>query len=482
MSTIKVTPEQLHHVSNQVDQARQQLEHIQDNLSRQIMFLQAVWLGVTQERFYSDFAQSRPVLQKALESMVYTSKELTEIATRFEQADAEKGILGGVIGAVGAATMVKSSGSDAGSEDKGYRMAQVNVFGRLVQMPVNEDGVTDQAALQAYQKDQGHLDFNRMQAVGTEEPGEDIFALQIEAYENRIHPFTGEPVNDRYAQMMVTSLKFSQILMAFQMVRGSMPGRKGPFRLPSSHPAVVKMKKSLEDAKARSSKTEGKVDGAKIPIVQVESDIRKIITGNNVQDIRKHAKKVTVYDDYSDVTTHDNKTVRIKKEDMPNSSFTKLDDLILFEDSISDYGLKSYDRIRSMKFDDVSDVSKNTGLPVSDITELKKHLFLEKHEIPKAGGILIKKEHFSPDDEIAYAWQLAQKKELTQSQKEWFKQLSDHELTEAKLMREGIPYRRIESWSDERKTYTDQPPNDGAHKKAPIQPEYGTFEGFDPFK
>ncbi|MEK3826109.1 MULTISPECIES: WXG100 family type VII secretion target [Paenibacillus] len=249
MSTIKVTPEQLHHVSNQVDQARQQLEHIQDNLSRQIMFLQAVWLGVTQERFYGDFARSRPVLQKALESMLYTSKELTNIATRFEQTDAEKGSLGGVIGAVGAAAMMKSSGNDAGSEDKGYRMAQVNVFGKLVHMPVNEDGVTDQAALQAYQKDQGHLDFNRMQAVGTEEPGEDIFALQIEAFENRIHPFTGEPVNDRYAQMMVTSLKFSQVLMAFQMVRGSMPGRKGPFRLPSSHPAVAKLKKNLEDVK-----------------------------------------------------------------------------------------------------------------------------------------------------------------------------------------------------------------------------------------
>ncbi|WP_434750399.1 WXG100 family type VII secretion target [Paenibacillus amylolyticus] len=79
MSTIKVTPEQLHHVSNQVDQARQQLEHIQDNLSRQIMFLQAMWMGVTQERFYDDFARSRPVLRKALESMVYTSKELKDI-------------------------------------------------------------------------------------------------------------------------------------------------------------------------------------------------------------------------------------------------------------------------------------------------------------------------------------------------------------------------------------------------------------------
>ena len=254
MSTIKVTPEQLHHVSNQVNQARQQLEHIQDNLSRQIMFLQAVWLGVTQERFYGDFARSRPVLQKALESMLYTSKELTDIATRFEQADAEKGSLGGVIGAVGAAAMMKSSGNDAGSEDKGYRMAQVNVFGRLVQMPVNEDGVTDQAALQAYQKDQGHLDFNRMQAGHAEDPGEDLNALQIEAFENGIHPFTGEPVNDRYAQMMVTSLKFSQIFMAFQMVRGSMPGRKGPFRLPSSHPAVVKMKKNLEKVEQKASK------------------------------------------------------------------------------------------------------------------------------------------------------------------------------------------------------------------------------------
>ncbi|WP_440110675.1 WXG100 family type VII secretion target [Paenibacillus sp. QZ-Y1] len=52
MSTIKVTPEQLHHVSNQVDQARQQLEHIREDLTRQIMFLQQMWLGVTQERFY----------------------------------------------------------------------------------------------------------------------------------------------------------------------------------------------------------------------------------------------------------------------------------------------------------------------------------------------------------------------------------------------------------------------------------------------
>ncbi|MBY0204563.1 WXG100 family type VII secretion target [Paenibacillus cucumis Kampfer et al. 2016] len=269
MSTIKVTPEQLHHVSSQVDQARQQLEHIQDHLSRQIMFLQAMWMGVTQERFYDDFARSRPVLQKALESMVYTSKELKDIAIRFENADAEKGSLGGVIGAAGAVAMMKSAASDAGSEDKGYRMAQVNIYGRLMWMPVNENGVPDQASLKAYEKDQGHLDINRMQAGHAEEPGEDIHALQIKAFENRIHPFTGEPVSDKYAQMMLTSLKFSQIFMAFQMVRGSMPGRKGPFRLPASDPAVTKIKKNLEAAEAKkTSNIKGTGDVRTVQIIE----------------------------------------------------------------------------------------------------------------------------------------------------------------------------------------------------------------------
>ncbi|MFC9710128.1 WXG100 family type VII secretion target [Paenibacillus sp. NPDC056933] len=251
MSTIKVTPEQLHHVSNQVDQARQQLEHIRSELTRQIMFVQMMWMGATQERFYYEFEQSRPILDKALESMVGISKELKEIATRFENVDAEKVSLGSAVGAVGAGAMMKTLGNDAGTEDKGYRMAQVNVYGKLMWMPVNENGVTDQAALQAYKKDQGHLDINRMQATDAEAPGEDIYAMQIKAFENGIHPFTGEPVSDKYAQIMLTSLKFSQLFMAFQMVRGSMPGGKGPFRVPSSHPAVAKIKKNLESAEAR---------------------------------------------------------------------------------------------------------------------------------------------------------------------------------------------------------------------------------------
>lgn len=140
MNTIKVTPEQLHHVSNQVDQARQQLEYIQEDLSRQIMFLQHIWLGVTQERFYYEFEQSRPILDKALESMVGISKELKDIAVRFENADAQKVSPGNAVGTAGAVAMMETSRYYAGPEDKGYRMAQVNVFGKWMSMPVNENG------------------------------------------------------------------------------------------------------------------------------------------------------------------------------------------------------------------------------------------------------------------------------------------------------------------------------------------------------
>ncbi|WP_339235596.1 WXG100 family type VII secretion target [Paenibacillus sp. FSL R5-0517] len=283
MSTIKVTPEQLHNVSNQVDQARHQLEHIREDLSRQIMFLQQMWLGVTQERFYYEFEQSRPVLQKALESMVGISKELKDIAMRFENADAQKVSLGNAVGAV---AMMVISRYYAGSDDKGYGMAQVNVFGKWMSMPVNENGVTDQSALQAYERAQGHLDFNRMQAVTVEPLGEDIYAMQIKAFENGIHPFTGEPVSDKYAQMMLTSLKFSQLFMAFQMVRGSMPGGKGPFRLPSSHPAVAKIKKNLEAAEARKG---SKIKGT--------GDVSGVKSAKEVEIINKRGESLGEFDE-----------------------------------------------------------------------------------------------------------------------------------------------------------------------------------------
>ncbi|MHA7578856.1 WXG100 family type VII secretion target [Paenibacillus vandeheii] len=290
MSTIKVTPEQLHHVSNQVDQARQQLEHIRGDLTRQLMFIQMMWMGATQERFYYEFEQSRPILDKALESMMNTSKELKDIATRFQDADVQKGSLGGAFGAVGAAAMMTKSSGDSNSGDKGYRMAQVNMFGKWVWMPVNENGDADQAALQAYQRDQENLDFNRMQAVNVEPPGEDIFTLQVKAFQNGIHPYTGESVSDSYAQTMVTSLKFAQVFMTIQMVRGSFPGRSGPFRTSSSGLAA-KIKNNIKKAEPSTikiEKSEGKTaEGTpNAPIVEdlSRAQQRNLTTLDNIID------------------------------------------------------------------------------------------------------------------------------------------------------------------------------------------------------
>ncbi|WP_315794629.1 WXG100 family type VII secretion target [Paenibacillus sp. BIC5C1] len=90
MSTIKVTPEELLHVYKQIEQGRQQLEGIRNDLTARIGFIQSRWVGATQERFFYDFQQSRSVLDRALESMVKSSQDLRAIDERFQQATRNK--------------------------------------------------------------------------------------------------------------------------------------------------------------------------------------------------------------------------------------------------------------------------------------------------------------------------------------------------------------------------------------------------------
>lgn len=420
MSTIKVTPEQLHHVSNQVDQARQQMEGIRSDLTRQIMFIQAMWMGATQERFYYEFERTKPILEKALESMVNTSKNLKDIAARFQEADAGQVSLAGATGAVGAMAMTTRLTGNGNLEDKGYRMAFNSAFG--IWLPVNEKGVTDQAALQAYEKYNGNLDVKGMQGpMNMDPPGEDIFALQIKAFENGIHPFTGEPVSDKYAQTMVASLKLSQIFMAVSMVKGSMPGSKGPFRLPSSNPAVAKIKQHIEAVRDKSGNNRGD------SIERTKNS--QGFTGSGMRDYDKAAEA-------------------------------------------------EYESIRQLKMKDVEDVAANTGLSTDEIRTMKKHLFFGKHQVPQPGGTEYKMERFIADDEIAYAWKTAQKGELTIEQKAWFKQLAEHELAERKFMSQGQKYRTLESWNHEKGTYEGFPP--GAHENAPKQPNTA-FPGYEEY-
>ena len=135
-----------------------------------------------------------------------------------------------------------------------------------------------------------------------------------------------------------------------------------------------------------------------------------------------------------------------------------------------------YIEIRKLGLDDIPIISKNTGLSEDDLIKLKEHIFLKTHYLSVKGEPL-KELYFQADSEIAYAWQKAMKGELTFSEKQWFKQLLDHELTESALMENGMPLRDPSTYS--RKGFL-RDPIKNAHDKANLTaPQPSEFPGHD---
>lgn len=102
---------------------------------------------------------------------------------------------------------------------------------------------------------------------------------------------------------------------------------------------------------------------------------------------------------------------------------------------------QKYDAIRSLRMADVENVATNTGLTVSEVTTMKKHLFFGKHQrfAPEVGGVVRKR--FDANDDIAEAWLRAQNGPLDVRQQQWFRQLRDHELGERALMGQGFHFK-----------------------------------------
>ena len=142
---------------------------------------------------------------------------------------------------------------------------------------------------------------------------------------------------------------------------------------------------------------------------------------------------------------------------------------------IDQIGERMYQAIRASGFREVPTLAARTGLTPTEVQLLKQHLFFQKQAIPvgslpdymvqQYNGVPWIFARFTADPEIAYAWQRALQGPLTAAQKVWFRQLANHELGEAKLISEGVPYRI--------------PNGIGAHDLAPPQPAYDTFPGYD---
>jgi WXG100 family type VII secretion target len=247
MSRIQVTPERLFEAAREVEDAREQMEDTREELVRLIRWMESMWSGMVRERFLERFEENQPRMIETLESLAHIAKELREIGVRFQQADEVSGA------AVAGNVATKSIGLKAtqSNDDKGYQM-KYDTYLRIW-LPVNENGVTDQAALQAYERDHGKIDVTKMgQPPGANPaPEQDLIQLQIEAFELGVNPFTGEPVTDDYAKMMISSLKWSQIVAGIGMVTGSMKSGKGPYKGRGTSAALDKVKQTIRDAKAK---------------------------------------------------------------------------------------------------------------------------------------------------------------------------------------------------------------------------------------
>ncbi|WP_342554402.1 hypothetical protein [Paenibacillus sp. FSL R7-0652] len=154
--------------------------------------------------------------------------------------------------------------------------------------------------------------------------------------------------------------------------------------------------------------------------------------------------------------------------------------IIVPEDGFQAFLERKYIDIRKSGVEDISTVAKNTGLADEQILNMKMHLFLDTKDL-SVGGKPYENLYFQADPDVAHAWQLAQKGELNDKQKTWFRELANHELKEKELMEGGMPLRDPSTWNG--RGYDIQPEKN-AHDKANLTDKQPTrdFPGYDKYK
>ncbi|MCM3781819.1 WXG100 family type VII secretion target [Neobacillus mesonae] len=110
---IKVTPEQIEQVGKQFEQGQNQSRQIVEGLTRSIEQMQSQWEGMTRERFYVQFQESRQQMSKFLECLHNVSTDLHQIATKFREADINNAGGGLALVGAGAVAAVGAGGAAA---------------------------------------------------------------------------------------------------------------------------------------------------------------------------------------------------------------------------------------------------------------------------------------------------------------------------------------------------------------------------------
>ncbi len=201
--------------------------------------------------------------------------------------------------------------------------------------------------------------------------------------------------------------------------------------------------------------------GAALANSAVSGGTRGAVTGanaaNKVDDVIERAGKNKVITDPFEMKKH----------------------IIVPEDGFQAFLERKYIDIRKEGIEDIPTVAKNTGLTEELVLKMKKHLFLDTKQL-SVDGKPYEELYFQADPDIAYAWQKAQKGELTEKEKEWFRNLANHEIKEKEYMDGGMPLRDQSTWNQNTKRF-DPDSSKNAHDKANVTDPNPTdpFPGYD---
>ena len=112
---------------------------------------------------------------------------------------------------------------------------------------------------------------------------------------------------------------------------------------------------------------------------------------------------------------------------------------------LNDHAQLYYEEIRK-RTSDISAIAKNTGFSVDEIEKIKRHIFIDTHDLGAEVPL-----RFTPDYDMAVSWQrLAEGKGI----KEMDIVLLNHELYELNLMAQGYKYDTAHDITDMIYNYT----------------------------
>lgn len=87
MVTIKVTPEELKGIANQITSEAESIKTCFNNIDQEVDGTQRYWRGDASTQHISKYQEMKPDIERAVEKLEYAPKDLLQIAGLYEEVE-----------------------------------------------------------------------------------------------------------------------------------------------------------------------------------------------------------------------------------------------------------------------------------------------------------------------------------------------------------------------------------------------------------